>query len=269
MMTRTTDRTFIGGASRLAVGAATLALVAGGLGLTGCSALAKLHKVVDDLRGNKETIDAFTSTMQSNQDVTFEATYVTTGRAPATIVYAVQPPTGLAFIDTPSQSSPTTTGTGDNLAGGVRIIVNSAGEFVCTPPSSGAGSGSKWSCEKLPKAAEKTENAIFGFYTPAHWVNFLKIFSLAAGFAGDSVTSSSLTVNGFPMHCVDFVATGVKGTSTICTTSQGILGYVKVAGDSTSFEIKSYSSSPSTSLFQLPAGATVTTIPTSVTSTTS
>jgi hypothetical protein len=102
------------------------------------------------------------------------------------------------------------------------------------------------------------QNAIFDFYTPAHWVNFLKGFSLAAGFAGDKVTSSTMTVNGFAMSCVDFSTPGESGESTICTTAQGILGYVKVAGDSTSFEIKSYSATPDASLFQLPPGATVT-----------
>jgi hypothetical protein len=69
-------------------------------------------------------------------------------------------------------------------------------------------------------------------------------------------------VNGFPVQCVDFVAPGIAGTSTICTTAQGILGYVKVAGDATSFEIKSYSSSPATSLFEPPAGATITAVTT-------
>ena len=103
------------------------------------------------------------------------------------------------------------------------------------------------------------------FYTPSHWVTFLKDFSLAAGFAGDQVSSSSMTVNGFSMSCVDFVASGVPGKSTICTTSQGILGYVKVASESTSFEIKSYSSSPSASLFQLPPGAKVILPPTTTT----
>ena len=68
-----------------------------------------------------------------------------------------------------------------------------------------------------------------------------------------------MTVNGFSMHCVDFVAAGVAGKSTICTTAQGILGYVKVASESTSFQIKSYSTSPSASVFQLPAGAKITT----------
>jgi hypothetical protein len=42
------------------------------------------------------------------------------------------------------------------------------------------------------------------------------------------------------------------------TTAQNILGYVKVASDSTSFEIKNYSASPSAGLFEPPAGATVT-----------
>jgi hypothetical protein len=113
----------------------------------------------------------------------------------------------------------------------------------------------------LGSADAATQNKIFDFYTPAHWVNFLRDFSLAAGFAGDKVTSSTMTVNGFAMNCVDFRAPGVPGTSTICSTSQGILGYVKVASDTTSFEIQSFSTSPPASLFQLPQGATVTTAP--------
>jgi hypothetical protein len=90
----------------------------------------------------------------------------------------------------------------------------------------------------------------------------LKDFSLAAGLAGDRVTSSNMTVNGFSMQCVGFQASGVVGTSTICSTAQGILGYVKVAADPTSFELKSYSSSPPSSLFEPPPGATITTLPT-------
>jgi hypothetical protein len=111
----------------------------------------------------------------------------------------------------------------------------------------------------LSTANAAAENQIFDFYTPSHWITFLRDFSLAAGIAGDKVTSSTMTVNGFTMQCVDFQASGVAGTSTICSTSQGILGYVNVASDSTSFEIKSYSPTPTPSLFELPPGATVTT----------
>ena len=71
-----------------------------------------------------------------------------------------------------------------------------------------------------------------------------------------------MSLNGFAMSCVDLVVRGVAGTSTVCTIAQGILGYVKVAADSTSFEITNYSPSPAASLFQLPPGATVTTTPT-------
>jgi hypothetical protein len=88
----------------------------------------------------------------------------------------------------------------------------------------------------------------------------LNDFALAAGLAGDTVTSSHMTVNGFSMQCVDLQAPGVPGTSTICTTPQGVLGYVKVATDSTTFKMKTYSTSPPASLFALPAGAKITTV---------
>jgi hypothetical protein len=225
-----------------------VALVLAAFGLSGCSVVRAVDKVKHDVEGNKSTIDAFTSKIQSGESTTFEATYITTGSAPATIVYAVQPPKGLAFTDTPSGSDSTS----------ADVIVNSSGEYSCTPPS---GSTSTWSCQELGSASATVENQIFDIYTPSHWVGFLRDFSLAAGLAGDKVTSSSMTVNGFSMQCVDFVAPGVAGTSTICSTAQGILGYVKVASDATSFEIKSYSGSPPASLFQLPPGAKVTTPP--------
>jgi hypothetical protein len=114
----------------------------------------------------------------------------------------------------------------------------------------------------LGTADAATENKIFDFYTPSHWVSFLREFALAAGLAGDNVSSSTMTVNGFPMTCVDLVASSVAGASTICTTAQGILGYVNVASDPVSFEIEKFSTSPASSLFALPPGATITTTPT-------
>jgi len=246
---------------RGAGGVAALALTIGGLGLSGCSIVKAVKTIAHNIESNKATMDAFTSKMQSGEATPFEATYVTTGSSPASVVYAVQPPKSLAFKLTPS-------GSGAGNSAGVDIVVNSTGEYACTPPASGSGSSSVWSCDKFPAADAASENKILDFYTPAHWVTFLRDFSLAAGFAGDKVTSSSKTVNGFSMNCVDFRAPGVPGTSTICTTSQGILGYVKVAADSTSFEIKTYSASPQSSLFQLPPGAKVTVITTTTSTTT-
>jgi len=225
---------------------AALAVVS--LGVSGCSIVHKVATAVHDIRGNKATIDGFTSTL-SNQPPKFEVKYTTTGSAPATVVYAASPPGDVAFTDTQSGASTPS----------VDLIVNATGEYACEPPQSGAGPDS---CQKFPPADKAQEENIYDFYTASHWVSFLRDFALAAGFAGDKVSRSSMSVNGFSLSCVDFVATGVPGTSTICTTTQGLLGYVKVASDSTSFEITSYSGSPDPSLFTLPPGATVTTVTT-------
>jgi hypothetical protein len=231
------------------------AVVVAACGFSACSAIRKVSDAVHDIRGNKATIDAFSTKLQSGTATAFEATYVTTGSAPATIVYAVQPPVGIAFDDTP------TGGSGDTTP--VHIVVNSTGEFACSQSAApGGGTDANWTCQKLGTADAATENKLFDFYTPSHWVTFLSDFALVAGLAGDKVSSSTMTVNGFPMDCVDLRTPGVAGTSTICSTAQGVLGYVNVASDSVSFEIEKFSTSPSSSLFALPPGATITTTPT-------
>jgi hypothetical protein len=233
--------------------AVAAALLLSSFGLAGCGigkVVSAVNKVRHDVSTNKATIDEFTSTMKSGEGTTFEARYVTTGKNPTTVIYAVKPPKGVAFRETPSGHGPG----GDNVT--LDLVVNKSGEYSCSPPSS---AGSRWTCQKLGTASAAAQNQIFGFYTPSHWVAFLRDFSLAAGFAGDKIGSTHITVNGFSMNCVTFVAAGVKGTSKICTTAQGILGYVKVASNPTSFEITSYSASPSPGLFRLPAGAKITT----------
>jgi hypothetical protein len=235
-------------------GVTAMALVLTGLGLTSCGVVKAVKQVSHDVESNKATIDTFTGRLKSGEATTFEARYVTTGGSPATVLYAVRPPDDLAFTTTPSAGASTS----DSLS--VHLVVSSSGAYYCMPPaSSGPGSRPAWSCQKLGTASAATRSRVLGVYSPAHWVAFLKGFALAAGFAGDKVTTSSLTVNGFSMQCVDFRAAGVAGVSTICTTAQGILGYVKVASDPTSFQIEAYSADPPASLFRLPAGAKVTT----------
>jgi hypothetical protein len=239
-------------AERSRIGLLVLALAATATLAASCSAVGKIKQAVHTVEGNKATIDSFNQSLQSTTNAPFEATYVTTGSSPATVVYAVDPSSGgLAFHETQTGSD----------ASNVQVIVNSSGEYLCNQ----SGSAGAWSCRKLSQADAATQNKIFDLYTPSHWITFLKGVSLVAGLAGDKVTTSTKSLNGFDMQCVDLVAKGVSGTSTICSTTQGILGYVSVASDSTSFQITSYSSSPSSSLFQLPPGATVTTLTTPTT----
>ena len=251
-MTTTTARGPVGRRGRgpaLAAALATAALA--GAALTGCSTIKSVEKAAHGVEANQQTIDAFTSKMSAAPTTAFQATYVTTGSSPATVVYAVNPPDELAFDDTTS-----TAGSG-GAASGVRLVVNKSGSYACTPPSS--GSGGKWACDSTPQATAAIKGGL-ALYTPAHWIDVLKGLSIAAGIAGDKVTTSSMTVNGFPMSCVNFNTGGQTGKSTICTTSQGLLGYVKSESDSTSFELTHFTTSPSASLFQLPAGAKVTTL---------
>lgn len=213
-------------------------------GLSGCGIVNKINNVRHAVDSNRAAIKAFTQGLKSSAATPFSATYVTTGGSPTTVTYAVRPPTDVTFMETSTGSA----------TANLDLVSNSNGEYSCTSASASSG----WSCQKLGKAEAIAQNQIVNFYTPSHWVAFLETFSIAAGFAGDKVTTSSMTVNGVSMNCVDFQAKGIKGTSTICTTQQNILGYVKVAGDPTSFEIKNYSTSPADSLFQLPAGAKIT-----------
>jgi len=232
------------------IGLLVSGLIAVGLLSTGCSAIAKAKDTYENVKNNKDTVDSFTKNLNNGNTIPFSATYTSTGSSPATVLYAVNPSQKeVAFHLTQTGAQ----------ASNVQLISNSSGNYECTQ------SGSSWSCNKLASLSSADEGNLLDFYTPSHWVSFLKGVSLAAGLAGDKVSTSTMSVNGFNLSCVDLVASGVAGTSSICTTSQNVLGYVKVAQDSTSFEITNYSGSPASSLFQLPPGATVTTVTTPTT----
>ncbi|MGO9334760.1 MAG: hypothetical protein ACLQCU_12060 [Acidimicrobiales bacterium] len=223
----------------------TIVVLAGALGLTGCSIIKATHKLLHGVAAVK----SLTSKVKTGDLTHYEVTYVTTGSPPTTIEYADAPPHDFAF---------------DTTVGGhgVRFIQSSAGAFACNQSSSSAsGSPSGWSCLQLKGTALDPYRATYALYTGAYWIAFLKVYSTVAGLAGVSINSTNMTVDGFKLQCV--VITGKKSTATSkwCVTSQGILGYVSVSSHGSAFEIKSYSPSPPSSLFKLPAGATVTTIP--------
>ncbi len=214
--------------------------------LSGCSAISTINKVRHAVDANRQIVNTFTQGLKSGTATAFQATYVTNGSSPDTVTYAVQPPKDVSFTETATDNN---SGTAN-----LDLVSNANGEYSCTESSAASG----WSCQKLNKAESIAQNEIVNLYTPSHWIAILDGLSFVEGVEGDTVTTSSMTVNGFAMKCINFSQKGVKGQSTICTTAQNILGYVKAVGSSTTFEIKSYSSSPSASLFQLPAGAKIT-----------
>ena len=218
-------------------------LAIGAFAFSSCSAITQIKSAVHGIRGNKAVIDGFNSKLNA-APTTFEAVYATSGSAPATVTYAAQVPNDVAFSLTPSSGS----------TAPVHLIQNSSGEYACDQTSG------QWSCDKVSGVGASSQNALIDLYTPGHWVRYLSLFALAAGIAGDKVTTSTRSLNGFSMNCIDLATQGTSGTSTVCTTGQGVLGFAQVAGDSTSFAITSYSSSPPASLFQPPPGAKITTV---------
>jgi hypothetical protein len=229
-----------------------LALSVGALGLSGCGVVKAIehhveNKVLNSLTGHNKVMNAFTTKISTNLNAPYEATYVTTGSSPATITFATSPPKDFLFE-------------GGTSSG--RLLQNSTGSYTCLKSTTGG-----WSCTKLSTSTFDTAKLAYALYSGKYWVTFLKIYSTVAGLAGVTIKASSMTVNGFPLSCV--VVNGGKqnpGTSTWCETSTGILAYVQAASNGTAFELKSYSTNPSSSLFALPAGATVSTIPPTPTS---
>lgn len=220
-------------------------LVPGASVLSACTVIATIKNAVHDVRGNRAVIARFNSKLKA-APTTYEADYTTSGSAPATVTYAAQLPNEVAFTLTPTAGNPNATP--------VHLVQNSSGEYAC-----GQVSG-HWSCARVSGVDAQSQNALFDVYTPGHWVKYLSLFALAVGLAGDKVTTSTMSRNGFSMHCIDLATEGTAGESTICTTNQGVLGYAQLAGNSTSFAITRYASSPPASDFRLPAGATITSV---------
>lgn len=238
------------GAHRLRGSAGMLAMVAVvALALSGCGVVKAIeHKALNELTGRNKVLNTFTSKINTSPDASYEATYVTTGSSPATITFAATPPNDLLFQ-------------GGGTSG--RLLQNSTGSYACNQATGGATT-----CTRLSAQLFNTEKAVYALYSGKYWIDFLRVYSTVAGLAGVSIKASSMTVNGFALSCV--VVNGGKqntGTSTWCETSAGILAYVQAQSNGTAFELKSYSANPPASLFALPAGATVNTLP-PVTSTT-
>ncbi len=252
-MTRITHVGRISAACRRTVLIAVVVITVA-LGLTGCSKVINAIKTVHNVLHQGAAIGALSNKLKSADKNPYEVTYVTTGRNPVTTELASSPPHELAFSTTLS----------GNI---VHLISNSTGEFAC---SKAVSSGATWSCIEGKGAEVEADKAMYALYSGAYWIDFLRIYSAAAALQGIKIHSTSMSVNGFALQCV--VITGNKNNPTNskwCVTSQGVLGYVSVSAKSADFEIKSYSSSPSSSLFQVPAGATITTIPTTTATTTS
>jgi hypothetical protein len=260
-MAPNTDRTVTRFGHRRTAGILVACLAVSSLGLTGCGVIKAVKHVVDKVETDKHVVDDFTTKINTG-NAPYYATYATTGSSPATIHIGATPPDSFAFTSSASSGNANTD-----------IVQNSSGTYACSQQSSSGSASKTWSCTKLPVSEATTYKDIYQLYTGAYWSKWLGDLALGAAFAGSSVSSTTKSIPGFPnMQCI--VVSAVKGsgsnasnTGTFCVTSQGYLGLVQLPSTAV-FEIKHFDSSPPASLFQLPPGAKVTTIPTTTTTTT-
>jgi len=204
-----------------------------------------------DTAAGKRAIGSFIAKLQAHAATPFEAKYLFgAGKVPAAIVYAVWPPNGLLFSESPMSGRNRT-----------RIVVNGSGEYLCIQRGTGQA---QWKCRQLSEASASAQNKTFGIYTAAHWATYLKNVVRAAGtkvttsttMRPDAPPTSRKAARDGGMNCIGF-RTASSGISTICAAAPGILGSVLLCRGH-SFPMEWYITSPAASLFQLPPGATVT-----------
>lgn len=257
-----------GGAAALAV-----AVLLGGLCQAGCTGVPTARKPAHRVTGapaadvvaprgtapaawmaagtaaGKTVIDSFIARLQAHPATPFEVKYpFGAGKVPAVIFYAVRPPDGLLFSESPVSGKSRT-----------RIVVNGSGEYRCVQRTGQA----RWACQQLTEAGAAAQAKTFAIYTAAYWATYLKNVVRTAGtrvttltMRPDAPPTIGKPARAGPMDCIGFRTPGF-GVSTICAAAPGILGSVSICQHSITIPMEWYTTSPPASLFQLPPGAKV------------
>jgi len=220
--------------------------------LTGCGG--SIGKIVNAVHaavnaaGNLKNLE---KQIQKGENAKFEATYKSTGNGSSPVITLAQEPGGKwLYIAPPSGGS-----------GGTEYVANGKETYSCSQ----ASTGGQWSCIDSPETGTQgIEEAPFYVYTGAYVYSVIEELSVFAAIAGAKVTNTTTSINGISLKCVGLISTsnGVTDNDKWCITSDGILGLVKDTSsnnsDNSSFQIASLNRSPSSSIFNPPKGASMT-----------
>ena len=221
--------------------------------LGGC--FGTIGKVVNAARAAvsaASNLKSLESQIQKGENASFEATYKSTGsgQTASTFILAQEPGGKYAYIAPGAAGS-----------SGSEFFANGKNQYECSQDTSGG----KWSCIETAEAAGGTVDADpFYAFTGAYAYTIMEGLDVAAAFEGYHVTNSSTSLNGIAVKCVGFSgkSNGVTESYKWCVTKDGILGLSQTkssnASDNSSFEITKLNTSPASSLFQPPSGATIT-----------
>lgn len=228
-------------------GTTTTAAASGGTGTT--TTAGNTGSTTTTAAGGAGALGSLATKLQGGATTAYDAVYKSTGTSGTdTVEIASQPPSSFAFKVTSAS------GTGDYLGNGKT-------DYACNQ----ASGATAWSCVNFGSNLGSTYTALSQLYSGKYWASLLTTYKSDAAAAGVEVTSSSMTVAGVSLACVTYKGGAVGNGGEVCVTPAGVLGYVHSASNNETFELTSYSTSPPSSLFTLPAGATVSTLPSGVT----
>lgn len=226
-------------------GAAVAAALGLSLGVGGC-AVGNVIKAVHAIANAASNLKNLSSEIQKGENATYEATYKSTGNgeSASTVTIAQEPGGKWAYIAPGSDGN-----------GGTSWVADGKNTYFCNQ----ATSGGKWSCTESPEGSGSIDTSPMFAFTGEDYYVVIESLSAVAALEGYSVTNASKSVNGISLKCTSL--TGKDNGQSVdyqwCITSDGILGLVKY--ESSAFTITSLNTSPSSSLFKPPSGATITT----------
>jgi len=202
--------------------------------------------------GSSSQLKSFGGTIEAAKSATFKATYTSTtsGGTTQTVTLAQAPPKQLFSTTDSSGNVSTLLNTGTAT---YSCDTSPGGTPTCTPLGS-TGMASALS-------------AVIGVHNGSAALTAINSWQSIVGahLSGASLTFTDPTIAGQPVRCANWSYQG--SSATYCVTSGGVLAKVRASGGSGSsaassnFELTSLTTSPPASDFEVPAGATVVTIP--------
>jgi hypothetical protein len=185
-----------------------------------------------------------TSKLEGSGSLTFAAVYAVSGNnsEASTIEFAQKPPNSYSFVTTKPDGTKS------------ELISDGAAAYSCRQAASA------WTCASLPADQFRGLVDAFQIYRGSFWASDLAALSANAA-AGVTVTPSTLSSAGVQLQCVTYAGGPAGPGGEICVSRAGILGYVHDVSTDQTFKLTSYTTSPDASVFAVPTGATVTTIP--------
>ena len=202
--------------------------------------------------GSANQLQNFGGTIKAAKNATFKAVYTSTSSSGGTETITLeQAPPKQAFTTTDSSGTVSTllnTGTATYAC-----TTDPGSTPNCTSMSSAGGAGALSSLVSVYNGSTALA-AIEGWQT-----------IVAAHVAGVSLKFTNTTIAGQAVRCANWSYQG--SSATYCVTDKGVLAKVASTDSSGSsgssgFELTSFTTSPPASDFELPANATVVTIPT-------